>query len=497
MATSTPIPPVATRRPRRRQLQTTLPVSRAAATLDAWENAAPTPLPAQFADHTQARRVARRKWWWIALLTIGFWFARPYYWPWTAEEENDADTRAIAAQGSIERQLAMPALGLLAVYILWRTPRAPKFKGRLATLTAAFCALQAASIAWSVDPATTLRRLVVFYLGLLLAIALARTFDILDIARLGFYSCGAVALLAAFCDVFVTRTFAPFDPEYRFLGVMSSNSEAQNLTACIFCGLTLLLKNPRFTRWMVPALLFGAAFLYFTRSRTATFACVFLSLFFIKRILDARLRIHTRIVVGMLAAGLMLSGVLLLGGDKLGDLGQSAFMMGRDDAQNTASLSNRAPLWDELMDYVWVRPWQGYGYNAFWTSGRISVISAHQHWGVPNAHNTYLDQELSGGVLSVALYTAVLWGGLFVAWKRYRRNPCAETLLAPVMISWLTFTTFAESIPLDPFLPTFLVYVLLAQTFLPEGATLPAPIPSPAKLPAFIPRPLRRSDVPA
>jgi len=98
---------------------------------------------------------------------------------------------------------------------------------------------------------------------------------------------------------------------------------------------------------------------------------------------------------------------------------------------------------------------------------------------VPNAHNTYLDQELSVGIAGVVLYTIVLWGAFFRAWKRYRHTPCAETLLAPIMITWLVITTFAESLPLDPFLPTFLVYVLLAQALMPEGAAISEAEPMP------------------
>jgi len=425
-----------------------------------------------------ARYVDRRKWFWIFLLTVGFWFARPYYLPWTAAEEADADTRATAAQGSVERQVAMPCLAVLAGYILWRTRSAPRFKGTLATLALAFLALNAASIFWSVDPATTVRRLGVFYLGVLVVVALAKGFSALDLARLGFYSCGVVAILAMLCDVFITKTFAPFDPEYRLMGVMSSNSEAQNLTACIFCGLTLLLKFPSRAKWMTPVLCLMAGLLYLTRGRTATIACVLLSLFYIKRIVDARFKVHTRIAIGFLLLATVLPALILMGG-KSADVAGSALMLGREDTQNNASLSNRAPLWNELMDYVGDRPYLGYGYNAFWTSGRISKISAHQGWGVPNAHNTYLDQELSVGIAGVVLYTIVLWGAFFRAWKRYRHTPCAETLLAPIMITWLVITTFAESLPLDPFLPTFLVYVLLAQALMPEGAAISEAEPMP------------------
>jgi O-antigen ligase len=257
---------------------------------------------------------------------------------------------------------------------------------------------------------------------------------------------------------------------------MSSNSEAQNLTACIFCGLTLMLKFPRQGKWIVPALGLGAFFLYFTRGRTATIACILLSLFFIKRMMDRSFKVHTRVLIAL--AGLTLvAPALIVMGSQSGELAEKAFMMGRSDEQNTKSLSNRAPLWNELMVYAEKRPWQGYGFSTFWTSKTITLISAHQGWGVPNAHNTYLDQELSAGLISVVLMTIPLWGGLYITWARFRRNPRAETLLPPVMLTWLIATMFSESVPLEPFLPTFLAYIFLTQAMMPEGAAVPEETP--------------------
>lgn len=411
------------------------------------------------------RKMNARKWIWMALLMAGFWFARPYYLPWTAAEEADADTRATAAQGSVERQVAMPLLSLLAVYMLWRSPTARKFKGKLMVVTVVYCAVQGASIAWSVDPLTTLRRLTVFYMLVVVAIAMARALTVMDLMKLAFFGCGACAAISFLVDLVITRSFAPLDPEYRLMGVMSSNSQGQNITVCVFAGLALLMKYPHWRRWMVPTLAFMMVLLYVTRSRTSTFLCVVLGLFFVKRILDERFGKSKRMVVGFTVGGVLAAALITFGSAQSA---QNAAMLGRNDTQNNASLSNRAPLWQEMDEYMQVRPILGYGYAAFWTSDRIKRISRDQGWGVPNAHNTYIDQHLSTGWPGVVLFVAMYWAGVVMAWARYIKQRNAETLLPAAMLTWLLLTSMAESVPPDPFLPTFLVYVFLTQLMLEQ-----------------------------
>jgi O-antigen ligase len=154
---------------------------------------------------------------------------------------------------------------------------------------------------------------------------------------------------------------------------------------------------------------------------------------------------------------------------------QMAFMMGRSDTENTSNLSNRAPLWGELMESVERNPWLGVGYDAFWTPARVESISADQGWAVPHAHNTYLDQALSLGVVGALLYTAMVWSAMVMAWGRYRSDGSAGNLLAAVLITWLALEGLAESVPLDPYLPTLLAYACIAKMCMvknPERASL-------------------------
>ncbi len=138
-------------------------------------------------------------------------------------------------------------------------------------------------------------------------------------------------------------------------------------------------------------------------------------------------------------------------------------MMGRTDTENTASLSNRAPLWSELLDNVEQHPVLGFGFEAFWSAERVQKISVDQGWIVPHAHNTYLDQTLSLGLVGAFLYTCTVVSGCVVAWRRYGAHSDESSLLPALLLSWLVLLSLSESIPIAPNLPTLIAYTCLRQ----------------------------------
>jgi len=87
---------------------------------------------------------------------------------------------------------------------------------------------------------------------------------------------------------------------------------------------------------------------------------------------------------------------------------------------------------------------------------------------VPHAHNTYLDQALSLGIFGAALYAAMVWSAVVMAWRRYRVDKSADSLFAAVLLTWLALEGLAESVPLDPYLPTLLAYACIAKMCMTE-----------------------------
>lgn len=408
------------------------------------------------------------------LLGVCFWFSVPYYLPLKLDPDpmKAAANEAAAYEGNISRQLSMPAILVVSAYILWRLPKRGRFTraSKLSYCALGYVAWAMASTAWSLDPAITRKRLIVFLVNTIFIFVLARVASMLEIALLGFACTGTVALISLVVDIGVQHSFAPFDPDYRFMGVMTANFQAMNLVVCLLCGFTLAQSRPRWLLWMAPLLALFSGLLFITRARVGTFICLGMMVFILLRMARQHLEPTRRALALCLALMLVAPAAVFALGKSGGGAVTDIFMMGRKDTQNTASLSNRAPLWAELMDSVEQHPVLGSGFEAFWSPERVEKVSFDQGWMVPHAHNTYLDQTLSLGLVGAALYTFTLIGGCALAWKRYRRKPSERTLLPPLLLTWLALLSLTESAPISPYLPTLIAYACIVKLAMEEGS---------------------------
>jgi exopolysaccharide production protein ExoQ len=386
------------------------------------------------------------------LLRICFWYSVPYGIP----EDKSQGLQVAAAQaaqnfeGSRSRQIAVPLIAAFACFLLWRFPRRGAWKSHLRWPVIAFVLWAVVSFAWSDVPPTTGKRLVVFLCDALFAYTLARIASAMEIALWGFLTTGAVAVISLGTDIFYTRDFAPFNPDYRFMGVMEANYQAANLLVSMICAMTLLQRRPRWAKWLLP------------------FVGLELLTIMLIRVARAQWQPATRALAAAGFLAVVIPVVVLAAGNAAGNA-QSLFMMGRTDTENTSSLSNRAPLWAEVYESIQERPVLGFGYAGYWTPERVDRVSLDQGWAVPNAHDTYLDQWLSLGFIGLVLFCASVWGACLLAWQRYRRDRTPENLFFALMLTWLPLASLAESVPLDPYLPSMLAYACIAKMCLLPG----------------------------
>ncbi len=408
------------------------------------------------------------------LLGVCFWYSVPYYLPLKLDPDpmKAAANEAAAYEGNLSRQIAMPAILLVSAYMLWRLPKRGRFSkhNKLAGFVVCYVGWAVASAFWSVDPAITRKRAVVFLINIFFIYTLARVASVLEIALLGFACTGTVALISLGIDIFVQHTFAPMDPEYRFMGVMTANFQAMNLLVCLLCGLTLAQHQPRWLRWMTPFLVLFSALLLLTRARVGTFLCLGMMILLLLRMAKQHLQPHMRALALVSVLMVLVPGAVFAFGHSGGGAVTDIFMMGRQDTQNTASLSNRAPLWAELTQSIEEHPFLGFGFEAFWSPARVEKISFDQGWMVPHAHNTYLDQMLSLGIVGAFLYACMLIGGCAIAWQRFRASPDGSTLLPALLLSWLVLLSLTESTPVSPYLPTLIAYACIAKLCMEEGS---------------------------
>ena len=407
-----------------------------------------------------------------AALVVCFWYSVPYLFPFIVLHfpEKAATAEAFASEGSASRQVAMPIIALVGAFMYWRLPHRGRMTGYLKPFVTAYVCWAFVSLAWSADPSLTLKRLVVFGIDAFFAYVIARTLSVLEMALLGFTATTVVATIAVYCDVVMQKIFAPGDPDYRFQGVTEANYQAMSLVVCLMSVMTLLDRKPRWAKWLIPLMTVELALLYLTRSRVSTIICLLLLTVMAIRLARRHTTLHTRAMLAIAALMVVAPALIYFVGRKGADAAQTAFMMGRTDTENTSNLSNRGPLWAELFESIRQRPLQGFGYAAFWTPDRVLLVSGHQGWAVPHAHESYLDQTLSLGVVGSTLYAICVWSGAVIAWRRYRRTRSAADLLPATLITWLALEGFAESVPLDPYLPSMLAYACIVKMCMAEGS---------------------------
>lgn len=405
-------------------------------------------------------------------LGVCFWYSVPYVLPYVVElyPKRAIAMEASEAAGSLSRQIAVPVIGLISLFLLWRLPLRGRFSGHLRYFAAGYVFWSLISVSWSMDPALSAKRLVVFAINVLFAYMVARIFSVTEMALLGVAQTMTVAALGLYGDAVMQHIFSVSNPDYRFQGVTAANYQAMSLVVGILCALTLLDRRPKWGKWLIPLVTFALFLLYITRSRLSTIICLGLLAIMVKRLAKRHLTPATRAMAMLGALAVFLPAMIYFVGREGAGAAQAAFMMGRNDTQNTSNLSNRAPLWAELWGYVEDRPILGTGWDAFWSEARVAKVSADQGWAVPHAHNTYLDQTLSLGVVGAFLYAAMLWGAIRIAWKRYRAHGSATDLLPAVLLTWLALEGVAESLPVDPYLPSILAYACIVKMCLAEGS---------------------------
>ena len=427
----------------------------------------------QFEWEQDSERLRRIKILLLAALAILFWFAVPYSLP----HHLPVNDRKIAAadnaeqfEGSVSRQIAVPVIGLVACFMLWRLPVRGRLGGRLFLTVLLYVAVAALSVLWSVDPSLTAKRLVVFGFDCLFAYALARTITPMEMALWTFVTTWVVGALGVFADIVLLKVFAPFDPDYRLTGVMTANHQAMNLVACCLCGTVLLLHRRRWFGWVSFGVITALGMLLLTRARIGTILCLALVGYMLLKLARERLQPGQRAMAVVVLLALVLPGLVFVAARDPAAALQTAFMMGRKDTENTSNLSNRLPLWTELMDSVQQRPLLGFGYGAFWTEATADRISKDQGWPVPHAHDTFLDQTIVLGVLGGSLYTVMMISALVVSWRRYLRVRSNGNLLNAALLTWLVLLSTTESTPLEPHQPTILVYAAVIRMCLTEDS---------------------------
>lgn len=336
------------------------------------------------------------------------------------------------SSGSILREIALLTLGAAAAFSLvsYSAPRRLRSTGFAAYVLCAFAAWASVSALWADDPALSMKRLVASAILCLAAVAVVRMFSLREIVMWVFFATAAFLIISIALEIFA-GAFQPWVPGYRFAGSGHPNDEG------IECGLLVLsgLAASRLDKqrlWTYRAFAgAGLVFLLLTESRTslvATFLAV--AVYFLMSGWTASKKVI--LISSILGTGLVLT--LLVSG--LSPVLTNALSKQRDGDDNVESFAGRTQIWQDVTEYILLRPLTGHGYGSFWTPEHIQEISDEEKWGVPDSHSAYIDYLLTIGAVGLMLYLACLIQGL---WRSLSLTYSTEDKGIPFLTGVLLF----------------------------------------------------------
>ena len=398
---------------------------------------------------------------------------------------------APAYGGTFSRLLWLALLGLGLVAILWRAAFAWLLARWLNPFLLAFVVLAAASMAWSIDPPVTARRLI--RVVTIVAVAIAFVLTAWHARRFQNVLRPAVTVMLlgslAFGVGWPALAIHP-DPTGVLAGAWHGLANHKNGLGDLACiGLVFWLHA-----WLsrearaVPALVgigLAATCLFLSRSSTSIVATAFTLLFLTLLLRAPRgLQRYMPWLVALFVGALLAYALVLLrilpGLYTL--LSPLSAITGKD-----MTFTGRTEIWDLLLEHIRQQPYLGSGYGAYWAATGQGAPSfefvVKLGFDPASAHNGYLDILNDLGALGLVVLFGFL--GSFVAQSlRLMRVDRTQAALFLALFLQQAITNLAESRWFSPLSVDFVIMTLataaLARSLLEHrvrgpGAGLQAP----------------------
>ena len=125
-----------------------------------------------------------------------------------------------------------------------------------------------------------------------------------------------------------------------------------------------------------------------------------------------------------------------------------------------ATLTGRTDIWDNLIRAGNEHPWLGHGYGTFWVDplGPSYWVRFNLDWGVPTAHNGWMETWLSIGFLGIIAFALTYLIGLILALDRLSRGG-VENYWALLSTILFLILSMSESTILQQNLLDWVIYV--------------------------------------
>jgi exopolysaccharide production protein ExoQ len=356
--------------------------------------------------------------------------------------------------GNIGRAVALIGLGLFGVVRLARKKQSRfRVKTFLGVVICLYLILAVSSVIWADDTVFAIKRVTSLILLSFGALALAQRLNFRQLKSLTIFICGFTLAISAICELGLT-TFRPFDPSWRFAGVIHPVAQGWN---CGILAIAAAAMSARSTLQRVAGYGVVATSLFFlvlTRSRMAFLSLVVALCLYL--FMTSRKPYRVGLVLGLSIVTCITALILAGDAQKLAEFGR-----GSEGEDSIGSLNGRIPVWGELLSYASKRPLVGYGYNGFFSPSHIRSISDEVGWVPIHAHSGYMEALLDLGIVGEILLLLILAASVKRALSLSGQDSGYAFVAA--IIVWLCINLLTETLATGDDFPTFLCMVLLAK----------------------------------
>jgi len=294
------------------------------------------------------------------------------------------------------------------------------------------------SMLWSIDPAITMRRFVALLMTTIFGLVIAARYDWNGMVQRFALVFGVLALF--------TLLHGIIDPErarhtelhvgaWRGPWVQKNYLGSQMTRAFVVMMCAFAMRPDRVWCWLPLGLLcFGLVIL--STSKTALLACVvaiglFLTLRVFRRFPVLRIPVAYFFITGLAGFAVMAT----VAPEFLLEL------IGKD-----RTLTGRTDIWDALLRSIKEKPWLGFGYGVYWLEqlGPSYYVRLQLQWGIPTAHNGWIETWLSVGFVGVLIFAMLFIWASILAFQRISRGG-VETYWVILVLAVFFIFSLSES----------------------------------------------------